>query len=61
MMQGVGRPFTGPDLVRAFDDLGQLLQQSQKEVLQVAEKLLRVGAQQAVQDSAVGNQVDLTA
>jgi len=49
------------DPVRAFDDLGRLLQQSQAEVMQMAEKLLNVSVQQTISDASVGNQVDLTA
>ena len=61
MVQGIGGAGAGPDLVRALDDLGQLLKQSQAQAMQMAEKLLKVGVQQTIADSAVGNQVDLTA
>ena len=61
MISGIGGAAPGPDLIRAFDDLGRLLKDSQAEVLQMAEKLMKVGVQQTVQDASVGNQVDLTA
>ncbi len=61
MVPGIGGAAAGPDLVRAFDDLGRLLKQSQAEAMQMAEKLLKAGVQQTIQDASVGNQVDLTA
>ncbi len=60
MVSGIGAN-GGPDLLRAIEDLGRLLQQSQAEAMMTAEKLLRAGVQQAVQDSSVGTRVDLTA
>ena len=60
-MQGIGGAAPGPDLIRALDDLGQLLRQSQAQAMQMAEKLMKVGVQQTIADSSVGNQVDLTA
>jgi len=60
-VQGIGGAAPGPDLIRALDDLGQLLRQSQAQAMQMAEKLLKVGVQQTIADSSVGNQVDLTA
>ncbi len=59
MIPGIGA--TGPDLVRALDDLAQLLKDTQAQAMQMAEKLMKVGVQQTIQDASVGNQVDLTA
>jgi len=61
MVQGIGGAAPGPDLVRAFDDLARLLKESQAAAAQMAEKLLKVGVQQTIADTAVGSQVDLTA
>jgi hypothetical protein len=61
MVAGIGGAAPGMDLVRAFDDLGRLLQRSQAEVMQMAEKLLKVSVQQTISDTSAGNRVDLTA
>jgi hypothetical protein len=61
MVSGIGGANSGPDLLRAIEDLGRLLQQSQAEAMKTAEKLLRASVQQAVQDASVGARVDLTA
>lgn len=49
------------DFLRSIDDLARVLQDSQAQAMQMAEKLLKVGVQQAVQDSAVGNTIDVSA
>ena len=49
------------DFLRSIDDLAQVLQDSQAQAMQMAEKLLKVGIQQAVQDSAVGKTIDVSA
>jgi hypothetical protein len=49
------------DFLRSIDDLAQVLQDSQAQAMQMAEKLLKVGVQQAVQDSAVGKTIDVSA
>lgn len=65
MVSGIGRANAAQDLVRAIEDLGRMLQQSQAEMMKTAEKLLRAGVQeavqQAVQDASVGARVDLNA
>jgi len=61
MVSGIGGASAGPDLLRAIEDLGRLLQQSQVEVMKTAERLLRAGVQQAIQDASVGARVDLSA
>jgi len=61
MIPGIGGASSGADLARAIDDLGLLLKQSQDEAMQMAEKLIKASVQQTVQDTALGNQVDLTA
>jgi hypothetical protein len=49
------------DFLRSIDDLARVLQDSQAQAMQMAEKLLKVGVQQAVQDSAVGKTIDVSA
>ena len=65
MVSGIGRANAAQDLVRAIEDLGRMLQQSQAEMTKTAEKLLRAGVQEAVQqaaqDPSVGARVDLGA
>jgi len=65
MVSGIGRANAAQDLVRAIEDLGRMLQQSQAEMMKTAEKLLRAGVQetvqQAVQDASIGARVDFNA
>ncbi len=61
MVSGIGGAVRGPDLFSAIEDLGRLLQQSQAEAARLAEKLLKAGVQQAVQDASLGGRIDLTA
>jgi hypothetical protein len=59
MVQGIGP--SRADLGQAIEDLGTLLKDSQALAMQAAEKLLKAGVQQAVQDASLGSRVDLTA
>ena len=61
MISGIGGAYPGQDLLRAIEDLGRLLQQSQAEATKTAEKLLRAGVQQAIEDASVGGRIDLSA
>jgi hypothetical protein len=49
------------DFLRSIQDLARVLQDSQAQAMQMADKLLKVSVQQAVQDSSVGSRIDLTA
>jgi len=60
MMQGIGSA-SAADFTKNIEALAQLLQSTQEMASQTSEKLLKVSVQQAVQDAAVGNAVDLTA
>jgi hypothetical protein len=51
----------GMDFLRSIEDLARVLQDSQAQAMQMADKLLRTGVQQAVQDSSVGTRIDVTA
>ncbi|HET6450447.1 MAG TPA: hypothetical protein VFI08_04010 [Spirochaetia bacterium] len=59
-MQGIGSA-SAADFTKNIEALAQLLQSTQEMASQTSEKLLKVSVQQAVQDAAVGNAVDLTA
>jgi hypothetical protein len=59
MVQGIGR--SRADLGQAIEDLGTLLKDSQAMAMKAAEKLLKAGVQQAVQDASLGARIDLTA
>ncbi|MGA2639684.1 MAG: hypothetical protein ABSG21_02125 [Spirochaetia bacterium] len=59
MVPGIGN--ARADLAQAIEDLGAMLQNSQALAMKTAEKLLKAGVQEAVQDSSVGAQIDITA
>jgi len=59
MVPGIGR--ARADLAQAIEDLGTMLRNSQAMAMKTAEKLLKAGVQQAVQDASLGAQIDLTA
>jgi len=59
MVLGIGN--ARADLAQAIEDLGAMLQNSQALAMKTAEKLLKAGVQEAVQDSSVGKQIDITA
>ena len=49
------------DFLRSLGDLARVLQDSQAQAMELAGRILKVDVQQAVQDSAVGARIDLTA
>ncbi|MGO9307474.1 MAG: hypothetical protein ACLQDL_00450 [Spirochaetia bacterium] len=59
MVPGIGN--ARADLAQAIEDLGSMLKDSQALAMKAAEKLLKAGVQQRVQDSSVGTQIDVTA
>jgi hypothetical protein len=59
MVSGIGN--ARADLAQAIQDLGAMLQNSQALAMKTSEKLLKAGIQEAVQDSSVGAQIDITA
>jgi hypothetical protein len=59
MVPGIGN--ARADLAQAIEDLGAMLQESQAMAMKTAEKLLKAGVQQAVQDASLGARIDLTA
>lgn len=61
MVSGIGGASAAQDPLRSLEDLGQLLQQSQAQMMRMAEKLLKAGVQQAIQDASVGNRIDVSA
>ncbi len=60
MVTGIN-PASPADLVRSLEALNAVLQSSQAQASQLAEKLLKAGVQQAVQDNALGTLIDATA
>lgn len=61
MVSATGGVSPGMDFLRSVEDLARVLQDSQAQAMQMAEKLLRTGVQQAVQDSSIGTRIDVTA
>ena len=61
MVSGIGPASAVADLLRSIEDLGRLLAQSQAAEMNMAEKLMKAGVQQTVQDASVGARIDLTA
>ena len=57
----IGGISQGADLTRSLDALAAVLQNSQDQAMQLADKMLKAGVQQAVQDSAVGTLIDTSA
>ena len=49
------------DLARSVQALDELLQASQSQVMDLADRLLRVQAQEVAQDESVGQRIDTSA
>ena len=61
MVSGISQNSSAVDLAQSIDALAAVLRTSSAQSMQLAEKLLRIGAQQAIQDSSVGARVDTSA
>jgi hypothetical protein len=61
MVSGISQNSSAVDLAQSIDALAAVLRNSSAQSMQLAEKLLRIGAQQAIQDSSVGARVDTSA
>ena len=61
MVSSTGGLSPATDFLRSIEELAQVLRDSQAQAMQMADKLLKVGVQQAVEDSTVGAQIDVTA
>jgi hypothetical protein len=61
MVSSAGGVSPAVEFRRSVEDLSRVLQDSQAQVMEMADKLLKVGVQQAVQDSSVGARIDITA
>jgi hypothetical protein len=57
----IGGISQGADLTRSLDALAAMLQNSQDQAMQLADKMLKAGVQQAVQDAAIGTLIDTSA
>jgi hypothetical protein len=60
MMSGIWQS-PAVDLARSTDALAAVLRNGSAQSMQLAEKLLRMGVQQAIQDSSVGMRIDISA
>jgi hypothetical protein len=60
MLPGIS-PSYPADLSRSLEALDAVLQSSQAQAFQLAEKLLKAGVQQAIQDNALGTLIDTSA
>jgi hypothetical protein len=61
MLPGISRNSSAVDLIRSLDALAAVLKDSNAQSMALADKLLKVGVQQALSDSTVGAQVDTSA
>ncbi len=61
MVSATGGVSPGMDFLGSIQDLARVLQDSQAQAMRMADKLLKVSVQQAVQDSSVGSRIDVTA
>jgi len=57
----IGGITQGADPARSLDALAAMLQNTQDQAMQLADKMLKAGIQQAVQDSSVGTLIDTSA
>jgi hypothetical protein len=60
MLPGISASYS-TDFSRSLEALDTLLRSSQAQASQLAEKLLKAGVQQAVQDNALGTLIDTSA
>jgi hypothetical protein len=61
MLSATGGVSLATHYLRSVEDLARVLQDSQAQALEIADKLLKVAVLQAVQDSSVGARIDVTA
>jgi hypothetical protein len=61
MISGISQGSAGVDLTRSLDAMSAVLQNGQDEMMQLAEKLMKVGVQQTIQDSKMGTIIDTMA
>ncbi|MGA2477646.1 MAG: hypothetical protein ABSG63_02715 [Spirochaetia bacterium] len=61
MLPGISRNSSAVDLIRSLDALAAVLKDSNAQSMALADKLLKVGVQQALSDSTVGARVDTSA
>ena len=61
MIAGISGSPAAAQMARSVDALSAMLQATQGQTMDLAEKLLRIQAQQSVQDSSLGTLVDTLA
>jgi hypothetical protein len=59
MISGIARD--AAEFLRSLDALAVLLKSSNEQAMQMAEKLVKIDVQQALQDSSVGTRIDASA
>ncbi len=61
MLPGISRNSSAVDLIQSLDALANVLKEAYAQSAKLADKLLKMGVQQAVSDSTVGARVDTSA
>jgi hypothetical protein len=61
MLASISRNSSAVDLIRSLDALAAVLKDSNAQSMEMADKLLKLGVQQAVSDSSVGMRIDTSA
>jgi hypothetical protein len=59
MISGISQG--GADVSRSLDALAALLVSTNDRAMQMAEKLLKAGVEQAIQDATLGTRIDVSA
>jgi len=61
MVSGISQGSIGADIGRSIDTMSAVLQNGQDAKMQLAEKLVKVGIQQTIQDTKMGTIIDAMA
>jgi hypothetical protein len=61
MISGISQGSKGADIMRSIDTISAVLQNGQDAKMQLAEKLMKVGVQQTIQDTKMGTIIDAMA
>ena len=61
MISGISQGSASADIARSIDTMKAVLQNGQDAKMQLAEKLMKVGVQQTIQDTKLGTIIDAMA
>jgi hypothetical protein len=61
MLPGISRNSSAVDLIRSLDALAAVLKDSNAKSMELADRLLKAGVQQALSDSTIGVRLDTSA